>query len=140
MEPSASGVLLQRLNQQMRMRHNHKLRPLRGHRDQARERGQQIRMQAGLRLVQHHQFRRPRRQQRRRPQQKAQRSVGKLGGSKWPQQPVLPQLHFEPSGLRFNLDAAARKSIVYRAFERFRVAKFHGWSARAAGKVCSPRC
>ena len=79
-------------------------------------------MQTRLRLVQHHQTGRARRQQRGQQQQIAQRAVGKLGGLQRAQQTVLGERQFEPPVAAGDLQFAAGKGIAERRVERRRIA------------------
>jgi hypothetical protein len=67
--------------------------------DQRRGGGEQVRVQARLRLVQHQQLGRARGEQRRGPQQVAQRAVGQLRRRQRAQQALLVELQREPTVL-----------------------------------------
>ena len=76
----AVRILLQRSNQPPGMGHDPYLSVLRGADDQPCQRGQQVRMQAGLGLVEHHHAGRARCEQGCNQQQVAQGTVRQLGG------------------------------------------------------------
>ena len=82
------------------MRHHDDLRVFRRRKNQPRQRRQQIRMQARLRLVQHHQLRRSRRQQRRCPQQIPQRSIRQLRAVSGRSSPCCRSLKLKASVLQ----------------------------------------
>lgn len=73
----AARILLERRDKARRVRHHPDLAPARRAADQPCERRQQVRVQAGLRLIEHDQFGRARGVERGDPQQVAQRTVGK---------------------------------------------------------------
>src|SRR5262249_27769727 len=68
-------LLLERVDQDRRMRDDDDLRAIRGCSNQPPECWKQVGMQAGLWFVQYQQFRRPWRQERRHPQEISQRPV-----------------------------------------------------------------
>ena len=94
------------------MRHDDDLRALRRLDNQAGQRRQQVRVEAGLRLVQHEKRRRTRRQQRRDPQQVAQGAVRQLTGAERPEQPTLLHLDAEPALGDADRDVRAREGVV----------------------------
>src|SRR4029079_19588951 len=114
---SALGQGLQRLNQRGRVGNDQHLRALRGAGDQTAESRQQIRVQAGLWLVEHQQARWARRQERGDPEQIPKRSVGQLGGSQRAQQSMLSHLNIEPPVLVGNVNAGAGKRVIDCAIE-----------------------
>ena len=99
------------------MRHQHHRRTRGGAHGEPRQGGQQARVEAVLRLVEHEERRRAGTQQRGRPDEVAQRPVGNLGRRQRTQQARLPQQQVEDAVLVGDLHGRARERLVDRGGE-----------------------
>ena len=97
---------------------------------------QQVRMEAGFRLIEYHELRRSRCEKSRRPEKVSQCSIGQLRGGKWTEQSMLLQLQLETAILHLDIKPAAGEGVFECSGESLVRSDFQN-GLKSSGKIAA---